>query len=1108
MPRLILRLFGPPRIELNNKPVATDRRKALALLLYLAVNGLAYSREALAALLWPDHDTTHALSYLRRTLWEIGQAIGDGWLLVERDTVGWRREARQHLWVDVHQFAACLEQSRDQPCLDSVPRLSEAIGLYTDDFLAGFNLKDALPFDDWALMRAESLRHDLTAALARLARCRMELGQGQEALRTARRWAELDPLDEAAHALIMQLQVQAGQLSAALKQYDVCAQTLDKELHTTPSAETTALYREIRAAAGKARPSEPSTATAPAPARRQLPASPSATAFFGREAELVELAQLLREPIPRLVTLIGPGGVGKTRLALEAARRSDPAFLHGTCFVPLASVARPEYVPTAIADAAGFSFGRTSAASDPRTQHQQFLDFLAGRDLLLILDNLEHLLAVPTGGSVVTSLITGLLAAVSHLKIMVTSHERLNVQEEWVLPIQGMPAPAADAPNLEQYSAVQLFIQNARKATVNFQPDQADRRAIARICQLLGGLPLGLELAAAWVKMLSCPEIAQEIERNADFLRTPLRNVTQRHQSLRATFEYSWRLLTDDERVAFTQLSVFSGGFRREAARAVADASLPILTALVDKSLLFRQDAERFDMHPALKPFALEKLAADPARQSQATADHGRFYAGFMQQRLPALHGRGQQLALAEIASEIENVRLGWQWAAAQGTEGDVQAYLEGLFRYYDIRGGFYAAEDTFGRAVAQWRQRAGGDNVVYGLLLACHGWFCNRLSRIAQAHALLSESLRLLRRLDAQPQLMFVNTLALYVVPATHAAEMARIAEESLAYYRAQNDAWGMAQVLPYMHRLRESIRLAEAIRQHEEAIRILRETGDAVGLAVALSSQGGLLHFAGDYAGANHCHRASLAIAREINDRRAISLELDYIGFIERQMGNLAAAREQHEASLALSRELGDQLGVAGSLDNLGLLAYDQEDFLEALRLFQEALALRRQSGQVGAIALSLEHVGGAALALDDRMLAETALHEALALYARDPDWALASRVGNRLGDLARRRGNLDEAGAHYRETLQYSLQHGNVAVALESVLALAHLAAAEGGATRGVELAALVQQHAVTEFPVRRAAQRLLLNLSAALPVANYASVVAAARHLTLDQVAHAG
>src|SRR5512143_2346170 len=301
--------------------------------------------------------------------------------------------------------------------------------------------------------------------------------------------------------------------------------------------------------------------------RVNLPVLP--TPLIGRQREVEELSQLLVDPQCRLLTLVGPGGIGKTRLAIEAAARLPAAFADGVYFVPLASVITARFIVPLIADALGFAFQSTTPA-DPKTQ---LFRYLKGKQVLLLTDNLEHLLTEPG-----IEVLTELLANTPQVKLLATSREPAGLQGEWVFEVQGLPIPDSRyAEGSAQNTGVELFLQRARRAHVGFTARPQDYPAIVRICQLVDGMPLGIELAAAWVRTLDCAEIAREIERGLDFLSVTTRDLPARHRSMRAVFDHSWRLLSPEDQTVLLRLSVFRGGFKREAAEQVAGATLAVL---------------------------------------------------------------------------------------------------------------------------------------------------------------------------------------------------------------------------------------------------------------------------------------------------------------------------------------------------------------------------------------------------------------------------------------------------------------------------------------------------------------------------------------------------
>ncbi len=359
------------------------------------------------------------------------------------------------------------------------------------------------------------------------------------------------------------------------------------------------------------------TASPPEQPRSNLPTP--LTPLIGREHEAAMIVQQLLDPSCRLLTLTGPGGVGKTRLALQAADKIQNVYPQGAFFVPLAGTASSEFILPAIAETVGFIF------TGAENLQVQLFHFLRGKCLLLVLDNLEHLLRG-------VEILSDLLQQCPEVKILATSREPLNLRIEWAVTVQGLPIPSdLRLESLELNSAVALFVQRARQGKFDFVLSEEDLPDVERICRLVEGLPLGLEIAASWVRTLSCREIAGEIENSIDFLTTSARDVPQRHHSMRAVFDYSWTLLTGEEQQALRKLSVFKGGFTREAAAHVAVASLPLLTALVDKSLAWHPAGQRYELHELVRQYAHGQLVH--VGQLEGTRDqHLRYFLAYVEE--------------------------------------------------------------------------------------------------------------------------------------------------------------------------------------------------------------------------------------------------------------------------------------------------------------------------------------------------------------------------------------------------------------------------------------------------------------------------------------------
>ncbi|MBN2007114.1 MAG: NACHT domain-containing protein [Anaerolineae bacterium] len=709
MSRLDLYYLGSPHVELNNRTVELRLAKSGALLAYLAVTGKPHSRGALATLLWPESDSDHGLTSLRSILLEINQTLGRDWLIADRKTVYLNPEA--DFWLDVHNFntriAACRAHghSENDVCARCLPLLTTAVNLYHGDFMAGFSLRDSVNFDEWQLFQSEYFRKLQINALTRLTQFFSAQGLvGMEsAIAFARRNVEFDPLNEATHRQLMLLYIQNGQRNEARRQYQLCEHILSKELGVAPSEATRALLHQdggeqripatdplpvarlcaspdVAPAAGIAHPL-PDTGAVQHPPGVPKPAGLPArlTPFLGREAERAAIAFLLcSTPTCRLVTLVGPGGIGKTRLALQVAEElasgcsHGTVFPHGVAFVGLDSVDFPEYLVPTILESLPFAPRHEEPTLDA------LLTYLRDKSLLLLLDSFDNLLGH-------TDMLVSILQTAPQVKLLVTSQEPLYLQGEWLVKVTGIEYPSENAKHVQDYHAVQLFLQAARRVSPDFAPAVEDWPWIGRICRLVDGMPLGIELAATWTRMLSCREIALRIEDNLEFLSTSLRNVPPRHRSLRAVFEHTWSLLSPEERRVFQQISVFVGGFCEEAATQVVRAPLTVLLSLVDRGLLHRQASGRYNRHPLLWGYAAEKLAADPLSQNIVRDRHSAYYTAFLKEKLSQL-GYNPTATLAIIEADIENIRAALQWSIRHPQSTEADQTLEQLYYAYEKR--------------------------------------------------------------------------------------------------------------------------------------------------------------------------------------------------------------------------------------------------------------------------------------------------------------------------------------------------------------------------------------------------------------------------------------
>ncbi len=640
-----------------------------------------------------------------------------------------------------------------------------------------------------------------------------------------------------------------------------------------------------------------------------------------------------------MLTLTGLGGIGKTHLALQAAQEHVGSFLHGVYLVPLAPTSSPEFLIPTIANAIGLNF------SGPQDPQAQLLNYLREKEMLLVLDNMEHLLDG-------TPLLLDMLRNAPEIKIVVTSRERLNVRAEWVFDVRKLAFPEAHVTEgIESYGAAQLFCERARRAAASFALSAANGPAVARICQLVEGMPLGLELAAASAAALTCEQIAAQIARSLDSLATAMRDVPERHRSIRAAFEHSWDMLSEEERRAFRKLTLFRGGFEAQAARSVAGTSEWILSALADKSLVHKTAADRYEMHGLLKQYAAEKLDEHPQEQSETRDLYCEYYAEFLHQRAEHLVGERQKEALAEINGEIENVRAAWQHAVAHSQEVALEKSLVSLLRFYERRSWFQEGLAVFGRAAASLEtsfepvdQITGRKAIILGLLLSQQGWYSHRLGRSEEAKAFLQKSVAILRRQGIRWELAKVlNEFGVVTYRSGDYFGAKQLYEESLTICRALDERRELSVALSNLGNVCRALGEYEQAKGFlQESVNVFKERGDHYSMAVALNNLGEVFRVLGDHLQARQCYQQCLAVRREIGDRMGIAVSLTNLGGIAQVLGEYEEAKRLSQESLAIFMELENRRESAYPLHILGYVARDQGDYSGALAFYRQALEL----------------------------------------------------------------------------------------------------------------------------------------------------------------------
>jgi predicted ATPase/DNA-binding CsgD family transcriptional regulator len=635
--------------------------------------------------------------------------------------------------------------------------------------------------------------------------------------------------------------------------------------------------------------------------QHNLPAQ--VTTFVGRQHEVQEARQLLNRA--RLLTLTGPGGAGKTRLALQLAADVLSEFADGVFFIPLAAVGATDNVLWAIAQHLDFQFRKSGEPLD------QLLEFFEDKHLLLVLDNFEHLLSS-------AGILTNILKHAPHVKMLVTSRERLRLYGEVIHSIDGMALPTSDqAEDLRQSESVQLFVQRAHAANPSLILDTADLSHIARICRLVEGMPLGIELAASWGDTLTLAEISDEIEHSLDILATELRDVPASQHSIRAVFERSWNLLNSQQQMAFQKLAVFQGGFTRAAAEAIVDVNLHTLHSLVSKSLL-RHDPQtgRYEQHELLRHYAAEELVFSGEAAAIRRA-HGAYFADLMADSWLRMCGSEQQEALMEVEADIDNARAAWHYWIEQGTVEQIAKFFNSFWIIYDIKGWYPAGIELFQQGIAFMKSAASPEAeaglgwlmAVQGLYLVVNGYEREGFVQARAGFVNAQRGVDLLR-LQQRPSMMVIPLIST-IIAACHFNEVSvarQLAQECLDVALAREDAWGVGKASQFLAMMAlDDGRFDDARQLALEALQVFVTSGDRWSMSILCIEVLGLMEIVRrDYDAARKWIQRGLDSAEEIDFDHSRQIAYWQFGYVEALQENYGAAARYWQ----MAQSIGDRI------------------------------------------------------------------------------------------------------------------------------------------------------------------------------------------------------
>ncbi|HEX6303895.1 MAG TPA: BTAD domain-containing putative transcriptional regulator [Anaerolineales bacterium] len=1009
--------FGGFEVRRNGELVSGfGYDKVKALLAYLSIEPpVPLERSLLAGLLWPDqpeekarHSLRQALSQLRSVIRE--QALDAPLLLADRTSI--QRNPEANFETDVEKFDSLLHPSGRDP-VEEIACLATAMDLYRGELLEGLSLAQTIAFEEWCRNLREHYQRMAVEALEKLVHAFLRQSDYETAKIFSEKWVKLEPWREEAYRTSMLILARLGKRSLALKQYERCRRILSSEFDIEPEAQTERLHQRIRAM-GRSMSKLP------------YPTTP----FIGRKEELQVLKRFFAHPDSRLINILGPGGIGKTRLAVECGRlaslEGSRLFINGVFLIPLESVSEPERLLAAIAQGLSYTFVEGADTQD------QLLHHLKDKELLLILDNFEQII-----GDASRNFLISLIKEAEDVKVVLTSRQRINFNSEVVLPLEGLQVPnlseastATSPDELKLFSAAEFFLSTLDRVRGSLSLTQKDILAVARICQLVEGMPLALELAASWWPFLSLDEITLEITRSLDFLQAEFHDQPARHRSIRAMVDTSWRLLAEAEKTAFTQLSVFQGGFNRRAAEAVVGASARTLSRLVGQSLLkYDPASERFHIHELLRQYGQEKLNADPHEVEKIGERHVEYYANFLHEQMPYWMSSGEQITRSTIEVELKNVIAAWKWALERGWLGFLSQMAAAIYHFYvqsnrfhegaallQLVNGTIIPEDGEGRLVLAWifayhgdLQARGGDwelgrkllhdglklsevsNSEAGEVHALQAFVLNRLGTITlgveDAEGFFLKSLELSLKLDDRRHIALVQSNLGELWKNLGKLDKARSAlEGSLAIQRKLGLANEATRTLSRLGLL--AVRngdLLESARLTQDAVALAEQHGDQDMLAGCLEDQGINHMISGRFLQAESCLEQSLEIRLQLNQEVQIGTCEGYLGFATCHQGKFKDALGHARRALMISNSTGNLPIRANSLLSMGMVSVAKESFLESRGYLQESIASYSTGWQHDwrsrrAIALAI--LACAESHLDDLVQARVNLNQAMKL------------------------------------------------------------------------------------------------------------------------------
>lgn len=1018
--RLKLSLFGPFQAWLNGELVSGfDSVKVRALLAYLAGERTAQKREHLAALLWPEKEGTAGRKSLRQALYNLGKLLHNKsasppLLQVTRGSVALHLDTQtthhRSIEMDVLAFEKLVQ---DYP---GRSQMEQAIELYKGEFLAELNPEDCHEFCMWADAKRAQYKQKLLSLLYQLTDTYLgSTSESNKGLQYAWMQLELEPWREEAHRQVMLLLAQTGQKSAALDQYNYCEKILRDELGVGPDTRTKQLLDDIQAGLHdpsqdsivlvRKQPTEPVQTEAPSHSSLPVTQAP----LWGRELEVRHILRRLKGSDCRLLSLVGPGGVGKTRLAVHCAQELESSFPDGVFFLSLLQGEQQSYFSNQEVFAQWFAEAIGAPLDIGRPVVPQLFDFLRKKSMLVLVDNCELLVEQEV-------FFSNLLREAQHTRLLLTSREPLGIPEAWTLSLQGLELPnlkSFGGPEnievMEHNGAVQLFASAAAKNAAEFELDDANLPAVLQICRLVGGIPLALEIAASWVRYLSCQEIADELASSLKLLST---TDSPHQQSIRNVLDYSWSMLLDEEQLAFRQLAVFRGEFSASSATAMLGVKRRVLLTLTERAFLQRNADGGYAFHGFVHHYAKEKLLEDTEEFIGCCERHATFFFQLLDEHAGSVEKLHHPGSIQILQGAKANIRAAWSWCLQRHQFSMLQRLAEVIFEWYMQSSSFSEGLELFQEVVAYVRSLPSPGHLEreFGVESSLRAIaYRIQLGQSEVAQVLLENSLR--GNLSGLQQAFVLGWLGEVYVTVGNLSEAQRCLVQCMSLCREHTRERWLADALFRMGKL-------EIVRGNMEEAQAHIEEG--------------------------------LALFRSLNDKMGVAKSLNLLGNIHRTYDNDNSASHYYQQSLVLFRQLNNAHGIALCMGNLGVEASRREEWVEAERSYRQALRVFSQIGAIGSQAVAEHNIGAIAQRRGDLTQAQHHYEVCLSLREMQQDLPGVCNEWRFLARVSREQGEYDVAWSRLQQSLKLAismkLPYPSYMALLELVALLHHTDKAE--------------------------------------------------------------